>query len=261
MYTIGQLSKKTKIPISTLRYYDEVGVLKPAQVADSGYRYYSNEELRVLHHITALKELGFTLTAIKELLAAEKSEQEFRWKSYLDFELEAVAKQKAHLEELEKLLQTTKYALEMKGEIEPEDIFLFIQALRTPPDSRDSFLTRHFTAREIEIIRNLPDLSSDDPRSMQWAKMVRAAKEHLHEPPSSAISQELAQQFIQVPMEWFGQDEQLLEKYWALIRPERDEEAKLFGMDRETMDYIDSIVDWYLENEQEENANGKGKTD
>ncbi|MFB5761393.1 MerR family transcriptional regulator [Paenibacillus medicaginis] len=261
MYTIGQLSQKTNIPISTLRYYDELGILKPAQVADSGYRYYSNEELRILHHITALKELGFTLSAIKELLAAEKSDKEFRWKAYLEFELEAIAKQKDRLDELEKLLQTTKYALEMKGEIEPEDIFLFIQAMRTPAGIRESFLAKHFTERESRIIRNLPNLNSDDPRSMQWAKLVRAAKDHLHEPPSSEMSQKLARQFVEISMDWFEQDEQLIEKYWALIRPEQDEQAKVFGMDREVMDYIDSIVDWYLANVQKESMHEKGKTD
>lgn len=43
MYSIGELSKNTNISIRTLRYYDEIGLLKPAKVADSGYRYYSNQ--------------------------------------------------------------------------------------------------------------------------------------------------------------------------------------------------------------------------
>ncbi|MBB6671958.1 MerR family transcriptional regulator [Cohnella nanjingensis] len=258
MFTIGQLSKRTHISIRTLRYYDELGLLKPAKVAESGYRYYSNEELRLLQHITALKELGFTLASIKELLLTTgKGAQESRWKSFLDFELAAIAEERTRLDEMEKLLQTARHALEMKGEIEAEDIFLFIRALQTPPNVRESFFARHFTEREIRILKNLPDLSSEDPRAMKWAKLIRAAMEHLHEPPSSDVSQDLARQFVEISMDWFEQDEQLIEKYWTMIRPEANEETKVYGLDADVMGYIDRIVDAYLQQDQEGTPHGE----
>jgi DNA-binding transcriptional MerR regulator len=261
MYSIGQLSQKTNLSIRTLRYYDEIGLLKPAKVAASGYRYYAGEELRQLQHITALKELGFTLSSIRELLTDTGSgeSQEQRWQAMLDFELATVAQEKARLEELEKLLQTTRYALAMKGEIAPEDIFLFIQSLQTPLRERDSFLEQHFTEREQAIIKRLPDLRSDDPRSMQWAKLLRQAKEQMGEAPSSAVSQQLAAQFIEVSLEWFEQDEQLLEKYWALIRPDPGKGAKIYGLESDVMMYIDQIIDWYLAHVQGGSMDGQGK--
>ncbi|MCQ6562312.1 MerR family transcriptional regulator [Paenibacillus mendelii] len=256
MYSIGQLSEKTNISIRTLRYYDEIGLLKPAKVAESGYRYYSNEELRVLQHITALKELGFTLASIKELLSAGKESQEDRWRTYLEFELAAVAEEKKRLDEMERLLQTARYAFEMKGEVEAEDIFLFIKALRSPSEPREAFLAQHFTDHEIKIIKELPDLSANDPRNMEWARLIRKVKEHLHEPPSSSVSQDLAAQIVEVSMAWFQQDEQLIDKYWSLIRPEEGMESKVYGMDADVMNYIDSIVDWYLQNPQEGDGDG-----
>ncbi|MDO3681477.1 MerR family DNA-binding transcriptional regulator [Paenibacillus ehimensis] len=42
---IGQLAKEAGISIRTLRYYDELGVLKPSFVSDAGYRYYSHEDV------------------------------------------------------------------------------------------------------------------------------------------------------------------------------------------------------------------------
>jgi len=246
MYSIGELSKNTKISIRTLRYYDEIGLLKPAKVADSGYRYYSNEEIRVLQHITALKELGFTLASIKEMLAAGKDSREHSWRAYLDFELAAVKKEKERLDEMEKLLQTARHAFEMKGEIDSEDIFLFIKSLRSPSETRDAFLAQHFSQDEVNIIKSLPDLSANDPRSMEWAKLIRKVKEHIHEPASSIASQKLAEQILEVSMEWFQRDEQLIDKYWALIRPEEGKETKVYGMDAEVMDYIDRIIDYYL---------------
>jgi len=262
MYRIGELSKNTNISIRTLRYYDEIGLLKPAKVADSGYRYYSNEEIRLLQHIAALKELGFTLASIKEMLSAEKDSQEQRWRDYLDFELRAIVEERKRLDKMEKLLQTAKHAFEMKGKIESEDIFLFIRSLQSPSEARETFFAQHFSSHEINIIKDLPDLSSNDPRSMEWAKLIRQVKAYIHEPPSSIISQKLAEQIIEVSMEWFQNDEQLIDKYWSLIRPEDGMETKVYGMDAEVMDHIDRIVDYYLQHLQEEDDNGSsnGKT-
>jgi len=248
MYSIGQLSRRTGISIRTLRYYDELSLLKPAKVAESGYRYYSNEEIRLLQHITALKELGFTLASIKELLSEGKdsADQEKRWMSYLDMELVAIEQERARLDNMEKLLQTAKHALVIKGEFDPEDIFLFIRALQSPSEIRDRFLEQHFTEREIAIIKKLPDLSSKDPRAMKWAEIIRTVKLHMDEPPSSVVSQQLAAEIIEMTMEWFEQDEILLEKYWTLIRPDEGMDSKVYALDSSVMDYIDSIVDWYL---------------
>jgi len=259
MYSIGQLSKKTNISIRTLRYYDEIGLLKPARVAESGYRYYSNEEIGTLRHIAALKELGFTLASIKELLASGESSRDTRWREYLNTELEAVASERRRLDNMEKLLLTASHAFEMKGELDSEDLFLFIRALNGSPEKREAFLLRHFTEREIGIIRSLPDLSSDDPRNMEWAKLVRVVKESMGEPPDSPASQKLAERIVAVTMGWFQGDEDLMEKYWTLIRPDEGQEPKVFGMDADTMNYIDRIVDAYLAlatKRREENQDG-----
>ncbi len=77
MIKIGELSKLAQVPIATLRYYDQVGLLKPIQVDDfTGYRYYSVNQLPRLNRILALKGLGFTLEqiagALDEGLAVEQ---------------------------------------------------------------------------------------------------------------------------------------------------------------------------------------------
>lgn len=251
MYTIGQVSKKTKVAISTLRYYDEIGLLKPAKITESGYRYYSDEELIALQHIIAFKELGFTLTRIKKLLATGEHATEKALKSHYELQLTAIAEERKRLDRLEKLLLTAKNALEMKGKVDPDDIFLFIQAVQSPPGIREEFLARHFSDSEIRIIKSLPDLGSDDPRTANWVRLIRAAKEHVHEPPSSENSQKLAEQFVETAMDWFDHNEHLIEKYWELIKPEEGTEANVYGLDREVMEYVDRIVDWYLNHLEE----------
>ncbi len=69
MYKIGELSKIVDIPIKTLRYYDEVGILTPALIDKfTGYRYYDDESILNVEMIKSLKSVNFTLQEIKEYM-------------------------------------------------------------------------------------------------------------------------------------------------------------------------------------------------
>jgi DNA-binding transcriptional MerR regulator len=69
MLKIGEFSKLAQVPVPTLRYYDQIGLLKPVDVDRfTGYRYYSASQLPRLHRIMALKGLGFSLEQIGVVL-------------------------------------------------------------------------------------------------------------------------------------------------------------------------------------------------
>lgn len=67
-YTIGDLAKKLNITTRTIRYYDQKGLVKPSRVSGSGYRLYSDEQIKQLRLIIFLKELGFSLKDIQKIL-------------------------------------------------------------------------------------------------------------------------------------------------------------------------------------------------
>lgn len=69
MFKIGEWSRLCRVPVKTLRYYDEIGLLRPERVDEfSGYRYYAIDQLPRLNRILALKDLGFSLEQIAGLL-------------------------------------------------------------------------------------------------------------------------------------------------------------------------------------------------
>jgi len=79
MMRIGDFSKFGRVPVKTLRHYDEVGLLKPAQVDPfTNYRYYEFEQLSQLHRILALKELGFPLEEIRLILKDRVTPEQMR---------------------------------------------------------------------------------------------------------------------------------------------------------------------------------------
>ena len=69
MLKIGEFSKLSRVSIRMLRHYDDIGLLKPAEIDRvTGYRYYSPEQLPVVGRITALKDMGFQLADIIKIL-------------------------------------------------------------------------------------------------------------------------------------------------------------------------------------------------
>lgn len=67
-YTVQKLGRMAGISTRTLRYYDEIGILKPARINSSGYRIYGQPEVDRLQHILFFRELGVALENIKEIL-------------------------------------------------------------------------------------------------------------------------------------------------------------------------------------------------
>lgn len=67
-YTIRKLAQLAGISTRTLRYYDEIGILKPARISSSGYRIYGQNEVDLLQQIMFYKELGVELNTIKEAI-------------------------------------------------------------------------------------------------------------------------------------------------------------------------------------------------
>ncbi len=69
MLKIGYLSKLSRISIRMMRHYDEIGLLVPKDIDNfTGYRYYAVDQLPIASRIVALKNMGFSLVAIGEIL-------------------------------------------------------------------------------------------------------------------------------------------------------------------------------------------------
>ncbi len=70
MKTVKEMAALTGVSPRTLRYYDSIGLLKPAQVTEAGYRLYDDTALERLHMIIVYRELGLSLNEISAILDA-----------------------------------------------------------------------------------------------------------------------------------------------------------------------------------------------
>ena len=65
---INEVAKLTGVTVRALHYYDEIGLLKPCQITEAGYRLYDHAALETLQQIMFFRELGFPLSEIKSIM-------------------------------------------------------------------------------------------------------------------------------------------------------------------------------------------------
>jgi DNA-binding transcriptional MerR regulator len=86
---IDEVARRTNLTKRTLRYYEELGLLEPAQRSEGNYRLYSESDVHALEHIKAMRDLlGLELKEIRELVAAELERERIRRQWQADSNLE-----------------------------------------------------------------------------------------------------------------------------------------------------------------------------
>ena len=70
-YTVKKLANLSGISIRTLRFYDAIGLLKPAYYGDNHYRYYEDEQVLMLQQILFYREIGFSLNDIQRIISSD----------------------------------------------------------------------------------------------------------------------------------------------------------------------------------------------
>ena len=79
MFGISTVARRGGVSVRTLRYYDQIGLLRPAWTdPSSGYRWYEPEQLRRLHRIVALRDMGVRLVEVARMLDESVSTDELR---------------------------------------------------------------------------------------------------------------------------------------------------------------------------------------
>jgi MerR family transcriptional regulator, copper efflux regulator len=67
--TIGEAAERSGLPAKTIRFYEEIGLVKPARRRGNGYRVFGEDDLHMLRFVERARRLGFTVEDCRQLLA------------------------------------------------------------------------------------------------------------------------------------------------------------------------------------------------
>ena len=158
MIRIGIFSRISQVPVSTLRYYDAVGLMKAAYIDNyTGYRYYTIDQFSRIHRILALKEMGLSLEEIQKMLEEALPMTELRGmlrlkqaelRQQLQEETERLNRLENWLNQIEQEESMPEYEVIVK-KVEPISVFSIRDVIPDYPDQGalwdelDAYLDRH----------------------------------------------------------------------------------------------------------------------
>jgi DNA-binding transcriptional MerR regulator len=182
MYTIKEIADLAGVTTRTLRYYDQLGLLIPAEIGKNGYRYYDQDNLLRLQQVLYFRELDVPLKEIQYLM----SRPDFQLLSSLENHQDALRDQVQRLNRLLATLEKTISSLQGEGNMSEKEFFAGFDETRYEEETRERWgQTPQYAESQrkwssytkdqkeeikaeggeitVRIVTENPDVSADDP--------------------------------------------------------------------------------------------------
>jgi DNA-binding transcriptional MerR regulator len=197
---IGALAARTGLTVRTLRHYDEIGLLRPSERSDAGYRLYRQPEIRRLYRIVALRSLGVPLDQVAELLKGDEAEPRDVVRRHLAEVDRRIELQVALRRRLAGVLE----ALERIGTATNDD---YLQAIE-----RTTMIEKHYTPEQVDwLARRREELGDDAIRAVEdeWLLLFERMRAEMKRgaDPSAPAPQEIAARMRELVAMFHGGNE------------------------------------------------------
>lgn len=240
MFTTGQLAKRFRISVRTIRYYDQIGLVSPFEITESGKRFYTEEHCMRLQKIILLKTLNLSLEEIGQILSENSIEAILAaHKTALSLRREAIDQS---ISQATTLLNLHK----MRGFLHWEELF----SLTTSEKEKNNWLTYFTEAESSHLASVLPKLEEDDLGTTAWIQLLRRIDAYVEAgiSPYSPIAIIALEDLEQLSVSLFEGNEELVDKFWSARRnPEQSNELGLVTIRPETISFIEEAFDFKQE--------------
>ncbi|MFS0785815.1 MerR family transcriptional regulator [Shouchella sp. 1P09AA] len=199
-YTVQQLANLAGVSSRTLRYYDQIGLLKPGRTSSSGYRLYGQREVDCLQHILFYRELDIGLEQIKTLLQDANMNDE-------DMLVQHRASLKKKRDRLDHLIETLDQTLAAKqggSKMTNEDKFSAFKQQRVHDNERMyGTEIRHQYGDQIVDEANRKQLQLTEDQYSMMQKIEEDLKKQLQEASvASVITQDHQERIANLHKQW-----------------------------------------------------------
>lgn len=237
-YTTGEVSKKLHISVRTIRYYDQINLLKPTMIHESGKRLYSEDDILLLEKITLLKAASLPLKDIQQIIERVSID------NILKMHQERL---KVDMQQLQKSLEHTNTLLnimKLEGTLSWEELVPLFQQRQTY--SKEDVWKEIFTKEErATLTSGLPKLEEDPDNIMKWINLIKRIELCLAEgkSPNSPEGKIIAED-VQILSSSTFANKDLADKFWEIRKSEDASEALgLYPVSKEILLFIEEAVE------------------
>ncbi|MCC6237936.1 MAG: MerR family transcriptional regulator [Dehalococcoidia bacterium] len=234
-WRVGELARVAGVSVRTLRHYDAIGLLRPAQRSASGYREYTSEDVHRLYRVLALRRLGLSLDEIRE--AVESGSEELlalveRQLARVDDEIRVAEALRARLERLADALQ----------QHEPAPFTVLLDVLEVM-----AMTNTYYTPEQLaDLEQRAAELGPEGMRQAEsaWATLIEemdAARRRGDDPTSSEV-QALAQRWQALIEQFTGGDPGIRSSLQRMYESEGPEAASRGTMNADLMAYAQQAL-------------------
>lgn len=161
----------TGIPVRTLHYYDDIGLLHP-QRQGSGHRVYETDDVMKLQKILSLKSLGFSLQNIKELL--DHAEYDLSLGETLQLQQQALEATRLELDKSLEMISRMIAIIQTEGQVDHQLLFSLMRNMKEE-DKQKEWVTAHLSQHTAASIFDIPkeQVAELDMEMVRFSKDVK----------------------------------------------------------------------------------------
>lgn len=235
-WRIGELAERTGLSVRALRHYDQLGLLVPSERSLSGYRLYSDSDLRRLYRIVALRQLGMSLEQIAHLLVGPGADL----REVIRGQLEALERQRELQERLHARLTSILEALDRQVEPSSEK---FIEAIEVT-----MMIEKYYTPDQLEQLKERerqlgPEAIEQAQRD--WEELIAEVRREQARgsDPTSPPVLALARRWQELIEQFTGGDPGVRASLTAMYQNEPAEAASRGALDNTLMEYVGKALE------------------
>ena len=226
-WKIGELAKRTGVSIRTLHHYDEIGLLSPSHRTGSGHRLYGREEVVRLQQVLSLRQMGFSLGDIRDMLAHRPSEARYVIELHIVRLKEQIAMQQDLCARLEAI--AARYPTASAEE--------FINAIEVM-----TMFEKYYTKEQLETLQQRAETIGEariKEVEQEWPKLIADVRAEMQRgtDPKDPRMQALAKRWMELVHEFTGGDAGITQSLRNLYANEPGVAAER-GLDSEISAYV-----------------------
>ena len=232
---VGELANRTGVSVRTLHYYDEIGLLSPSRRTEKSYRLYVEDDIIRLQQIVSLRQIGFSLTQIRECL----EQSQFSPHQVVQLQLSRLREQMTLHQQLYARLEAIASRLQSKAIISIQEFIELIEAT--------TMFEKYYTPEQQDYLKERRELLGDErirQAEAEWQTLIeqaQAAMENGLDPTSESV-QALAQEWLKLIQEFTGGNVGIEKSLQTMYQQEGAEVASRGAVNSAVMEYMGRVI-------------------